>query len=351
MRRKTILAALIVAGAAVAQVVEPTQPRSSPGTITQPDSCESLEVGARERLLVIAPHPDDETIGAAGLIQRVIERGGSVRVVLMTAGDAYSEVVRHETRKPEPSSADFIAFGERRIKESQAAMLELDQRGIRLQLLGFPDGGLDALLRMHWSRGDPYRSPTTSATDPPYEREALNPDIRYDGEDLRRELARVIEDARPTLIALPDPLDNHPDHHATGVFGLLALNDWLSRRGSVSSEAGGRALEPRILAYLVHWPHWPGGADDARQPFTLPRDFPAHGLGPVSLEISDQERRKKDAALARYASQQMVMSGMVAFVREAELFIQLGAEDVRNAVSQVPAALILAPSVVEHRDP
>jgi LmbE family N-acetylglucosaminyl deacetylase len=152
-------------------------------------------------------------------------------------------------------------------------------------------------------------------------------------------------------IALPDPLDNHHDHHATGVFGLLALNDWLSRRGSASSEAGGGALEPRILAYLVHWPHWPTGADEARQAFALPEDFPAHGLGPVSLEISDQERRKKGAALGRYASQQMVMSGMVAFLREAELFIRLGAEDVRVAVSQVSTALILAPSTVEHRDP
>ena len=159
MRRKTVLVALMLAGVAVAQAVEPTPPRSSCETIT-PNSCEFLEVGDRERLLVIAPHPDDETIGAAGLIQRVIERGGTVHVVLMTAGDAYVGVVRHETRKPEPNNADFIAFGERRIKESQAAMRELDQQRIRLQLLGFPDGGLDALLRTHWSRSDPYRSPT-----------------------------------------------------------------------------------------------------------------------------------------------------------------------------------------------
>jgi LmbE family N-acetylglucosaminyl deacetylase len=328
MRRKTILAALMLAGAAVAQVVEPTQPRTSPGTIAQPDSCESLKVGDRERLLVIAPHPDDETIGAAGLIQRVIERGGTVRVVLVTAGDAYVEVVTHETHKPKPSRADFVAFGQRRIKESQAAMRELDQQGIRLQLLGFPDGGLDALLSTHWFPGDPYRSPTTGATDPPYDREALDPCIPYNGEDLRRQLAGVIEDARPTLVALPDPLDNHPDHHAAGVFGLLALNDWLSRRGI--------AREPRIFAYLVHWPHWPPGAEDARQPFTLPEDFPAHGLGPVSLGISDRELRNKHAAMARYMSQQMVMSGMVAFVRKAELFIQFGTEDVRDAVSQVP---------------
>ena len=36
-----------------------------------------LEVGAHERLLVVAPHPDDETLGAAGLAQRVLARGVS----------------------------------------------------------------------------------------------------------------------------------------------------------------------------------------------------------------------------------------------------------------------------------
>ena len=57
---------------------------------------------AGERLLVIAPHPDDETLGAGGLIQRVLERGGTVRVVLVTAGDGYVEAVVHETGLPRP---------------------------------------------------------------------------------------------------------------------------------------------------------------------------------------------------------------------------------------------------------
>lgn len=237
-------------------------------------------------------------------------------------------------------------------------MHELHHDRIRLQLLGFPDGGLDALFRAHWSRRDPYRSTTTGATDPPYDQEALDPDIPYNGENLRRQLVGVIEHARPTLIALPDPLDKHPDHHATGVFGLLALDDWMSGRGSVLSEADGIALEPRILAYLVHWPHWPPradaqpvSADFALQPFTLPADFPAHGLGPVSLELSDQELRRKGAAMARYLTQQMVMSNMVAaFVRATEPFVQLGAIDVRDAASQVSMVPTAAPSTYEGRD-
>ena len=46
-------------------------------------------------LLVIAPHPDDETLGAGGLIERVRAKGGTVRVVLITAGDGFLEAMAH----------------------------------------------------------------------------------------------------------------------------------------------------------------------------------------------------------------------------------------------------------------
>src|SRR5688572_16478209 len=52
---------------------------------------EPLQVGPHERLLVIAPHPDDETLGAGGLAQRVLAQGGIVRTVVVTAGDGYVE--------------------------------------------------------------------------------------------------------------------------------------------------------------------------------------------------------------------------------------------------------------------
>ncbi len=47
------------------------------------------QIDPGERLLVVAPHPDDETLGAGGLIQRVLENHGQVRVVLITAGDGF----------------------------------------------------------------------------------------------------------------------------------------------------------------------------------------------------------------------------------------------------------------------
>ena len=39
-----------------------------------------------KKLLVIAPHPDDEILGCGGLIGRVKEEGGQVYVLIVTVG-------------------------------------------------------------------------------------------------------------------------------------------------------------------------------------------------------------------------------------------------------------------------
>lgn len=41
----------------------------------------------RQTLLVIAPHPDDEVIGCAGLIKKIKENGGKVYVLFLSVGD------------------------------------------------------------------------------------------------------------------------------------------------------------------------------------------------------------------------------------------------------------------------
>jgi LmbE family N-acetylglucosaminyl deacetylase len=286
-----------------------------------------LEVGTSERLLVVAPHPDDETLGAGGLMQRVLARNGRVRIVLVTAGDGYVEAVQHETRALRPRPQDFVAYGERRLGEARAAMRRLGGERVRLGVLGFPDGGLDRLLRAHWWRSDPDRSATTGVSRPPY-REARERDVAYDGDDLRRELLRLLRESQPTMVAFPDPLDRHPDHRAAGLFTLIALDDWTSERAPM----------PRLLAYLVHWPDWPPGWDeprpvaaDRRGDLAAPADLPARDGARVALALTGPEETRKADALAAYASQQAVMASLLgAFVRRTEPFSVLPAAEVKR---------------------
>ena len=41
----------------------------------------------KQRLLVIAPHADDEVLGCGGLIRKVKRQGGEVYVMFLTVGD------------------------------------------------------------------------------------------------------------------------------------------------------------------------------------------------------------------------------------------------------------------------
>ena len=138
-----------------------------PAVATPETTVQPLDIGTGERLLVITPHPDDETLGAAGLLQRVLARGGRTRLVVLTAGDGYIEAVQHATGHLVPRPAEYLAYGERRLKELRAAVRRLGDHRIRLQVLGFPDGGLAPLLDAHWQRTHPERSSTTEASHPP----------------------------------------------------------------------------------------------------------------------------------------------------------------------------------------
>lgn len=282
----------------------------------------ALAVNTGERLVVVAPHPDDETLGAGGLIQRVIEIGGTVRVVLVTAGDGYVEAVVHETGRPRPRPAEYVAYGERRLREARRALRELDGDAIRAEhLLGFPDGGIEPLLTAHRQRTHPEKSLTTGASEPPYP-EAEHPDVLYDGDDLLAALVHCFTEVQPTMVAFPDPLDKHPDHRATGSFTLLAV-----RKLAGGAERPRQAM-PRLLAYLVHWPDWPPrwdasgpstpAADTALAP---PPGLPSRGLDRVLIILTDKEVTAKRRALAQYESQQRVMPAfLAAFVRRTEPF-------------------------------
>ena len=49
-------------------------------------SCGKRRLPIKERILIIAPHPDDEVLGCSGLIQRSLKEGKQVDVVILSGG-------------------------------------------------------------------------------------------------------------------------------------------------------------------------------------------------------------------------------------------------------------------------
>ncbi len=208
-----------------------------------------LVVQNQLRMIVFSPHPDDETLSSGGLIQRVLSKGGQVRVVFITNGDGFLDGVRCEFDRQETTSQDFIEYGRMRHKEALQALHELGLQPGDGIFLGFPDDGIDDLLDGHWSKHKPFISPHTRFDHPQY-KESFNRWVKYSANDLRGEIERILTNFSPDWVVLPDPRDNHPDHSSTGIFVLDSLRK-LKQDGNPSF------ANVQAFTYLVHYPGYP----------------------------------------------------------------------------------------------
>lgn len=117
-----------------------------------------------ERLLVLAPHPDDEVIGCGGLVAQHAAEQRQVRVIVATDGSA-------------AASDSDEAYVAKREAESRAGLAQLGVAAV--EFLRFRDRQL-------------HESPDA----------------------LRSAIADALRQFKPDLIAVTSPLELHPDHVA-----------------------------------------------------------------------------------------------------------------------------------------
>jgi LmbE family N-acetylglucosaminyl deacetylase len=260
---------------------------------------------ATTRLLVVAPHPDDETLCCGGIIQRVLSAGGHVGIVWVTSGDAarWDLLLLERTLFNDPAKGR--ALGTQRMAEARAAASALGVPPTDQWFLGYPDGGVSALLDGGHASA-PYTSPTTGAAAVPYPA-ALHPGHPYTGASLRADFAELLTRVQPTLILAPSLADQHPDHRAAGELTL-----------SASAQTG---LTARVHYWIVHGgPGWP--APRELMP-GVPLFVPPSGaaIPSAAFQLTPTEEDRKRAALSAHASQmQMMAPFLLAFVRSNELF-------------------------------
>ena len=277
------------------------------------------------RVLVIAPHPDDETLGVGGVIQSALEAGGDVKVVYLTHGD-YNEIASiFFQKKPLLVKSDFIKSGQIRKKEAINAMsvLRLDQKN--LVFLGYPDFGMLSIWRKHWGETKPFRSFITRINKVPY-KDDYSYGMPYRGENIVRDLEKILSLYQPTHVFVTAPFDLNTDHRAACLYFEVAL---LNLQGKINS--------PRVFTYLIHTHRWP-----------LPRKYkPEERLKPPPQLQDDQDLKwlsfglklaqveLKRQALLKYESQIAYSKNfMLSFVRTNELYLEWPYEDLKVNLSQ-----------------
>lgn len=169
-----------------------------------------LELGRPRRMIIVAPHPDDEVLGAGGLIQHALSQDIPLEIIAVTDG---------EGSHPKSKVAPELDLAGRRVRESKEALRRLGWDAPVITRLHMPDSNVAAC-----------------------------------GRQLEEALTSVL---RPEdLCVAPWRHDGHPDHDVCGESALHS-----------SQIAGAKTLGYPVWAW--HWAD-PGGSDI---PWSLCRRF------------------------------------------------------------------------------
>ncbi len=296
-------------------------------------------------LVVVAPHPDDETLIAGGVLMAARARGARVAVIVVTNGDFTCERNGHV-----------------RETETVDAMATLGVAEADIHFLGYPDGWLAELggeplppverraadgsctkgTGTYGERGADGRDEHTARTGKPG---------AYVAAELEEDLASLLARLRPRDLYVTHPLDTHPDHAATYSYVRRALEH-------VTGPL------PRLHRAIVHagacWPNGRGLSEpcppivshDLGAPLpALPDPYGAY-IPSERMPVGDPGR--KLAAIAKYSSQLGAdpdHDWLTAFARSDEPFwpedLTCSGAPARHCVASAEAAkrVLLSPAV------
>lgn len=271
------------------------------------------EFQASDRVLILAPHPDDEAIAAGGVIQKSLDAGAKVKIAYLTNGDANQLSFIIFEKKLIAFPKQFMYSGELRRKESIAGMKVLGLKEDDLIYLGYPDFGTLNILYEYWGNNNAYESRITHNNKVPYP-ECLSPGAPYKGESILHDLKTVISDFKPTKIFVSSPVDLNKDHRALYLFTQVVLWDLWDKLET----------KPELFTYLVHSYSFPTPKGyRPLQEILPPLGIVGDEITWSKLELSYDEVLKKYNAIQNYKSQvKYKPSFLVSFARSNELFGQ-----------------------------
>jgi len=263
-----------------------------------------------DRILILAPHPDDETIGCAGIIQQALSAGAQVQVVYLTNGDHNQIAFIVYEKRLTLRKGEFIHMGEVRRQEAIKAMALLGLDENNLVFLGYPDFGTFVIFSQYWQETKPFKSLLTRISSVPY-KDNLSFAAPYKGESILSDLEKVLLGYKPNKIFVSHPADTNVDHKALYLFLQVALRD-LDKELS----------RPKIYPYLIHCVGWPlPRRYHPELRLTPPQQFLDAQINWSKFELTQGQVNKKYQAVLCYKSQtESSASYLLSFARSNELF-------------------------------
>lgn len=269
------------------------------------------DIKSNDRILVFAPHPDDESLGVAGVIKKALENNATVTVVVMTDGSdaTTSEDFSKYLKKTKQNNSTSLV--ELRHEETLSAMEKLGLNSSNVIFLGYPDTSLKPLFEDYWDPDKPYKSNLTFNN---YDHSPYNytyePGIPYTGSNVAKNLEDIMEKFKPTIIITTDGWDEHSDHWATHAFVMYS--------------AALTHFKGKIYTYMIHkgnTTQWPSPAYyEPSLNLTLPSQMQNLDVNWTYVQLTATEEKAKENAINSYNLPLNLTNGYIkSFIRTNEI--------------------------------
>ena len=256
-----------------------------------------------KKIMLLAPHEDDEALMCTGIITHALANGADLRVVVVTNGDNKG------------CKAGFI-----RLRETIKAMEYLGLNSENIVLLGYGDTSKNSdsfLNRLYNASNDKITikskvgSETYSIPEmPEFHYQKYGVHAAYDRATFRQDMKMVIEEFNPDSIFVSSFYDTHPDHSMLYRFTVESIID-IKRNNTKFS--------PIMYEYIIHshdgddsWPerNQKGGPlVPFSKPVTLEKetllDWEQREIFtlPLKMQTRPLSKNKKYITIGKYRSQ------------------------------------------------
>jgi LmbE family N-acetylglucosaminyl deacetylase len=274
----------------------------------QPAEWPQINLDTQDRILILAPHPDDEILACAGIIQKAKALGVPLRIVFLTYGDnnewAFFVYRKHPVIIPKAvRGMGLIRHDEALLADKAVGVLPKD-----INFLGYPDFGTLDIWYRHWQDSPSFLSMLTKVRAVPYPN-AFRPGALYKGEEIAKDIAAILKEFKPTKIFLSHPADHNVDHRSLYLFTRVAIWELKIQKG------------PQLYPYLVHYKEWP--LPRGRHPekkIEPPQAYQEQIPWEVDLLSAEEVNRKEEALKKHHSQYESAAAYLDSFVRSNELF-------------------------------
>ncbi len=288
-----------------------------------PDFTTVNQVLARgKKILILAPHEDDEALMCSGVITHALKNGADLKLVVITNGDNKGRktglIRMRETIKAMEilglSAAQIIFLGYGNIKQEKNRFLNL-----------LYDAATEDTLVASRVGTDSYSIPES----PEYHYRKYGVHARYDRATFREDLESVIREFNPDHIFVSSLYDTHPDHVALYRFTVESI---------IHIKRKNPRFSPVLHEYLIHAheidDYWPtrDRSNGPLVPFSKPAGFEERAtlnwdrreIFPLPLELQTvpRSKNKKHLVISKYRSQRPAgnRNYLYSYVKSDEFF-------------------------------